>query len=571
MKYLIRCLKVYRKEAILAPLFKLLEACMELTVPLVVAAIINTGVAGADKGYIINACLVLVAFGALGLFFALTAQYFAAKAAVGTAAELRSRLFDKLQTFSYAQIDRLGASRMITRMTSDVNQVQTGVNMTLRLLLRSPIVVFGATAMAFVVDPQAGLVFVGLVPLLAAAVYLVMGLCLPLYKKVQERLEKVYLSTRENLAGVRVIRAFSLEESEKEEFEARETALKKSQKRAGALAALSNPLTYALVNIALIVLLYVGAIRVQGGALEQGDVVALYGYLAQILVELIKLANLIITVTKAVSCQKRVGAVLDMEGEPSLTKPVSAERLEENAPAVAFKNVSFAYAGGGKTLDGVSFTVQKGETVGILGGTGAGKSTLVDLIPRFYESTEGEVEVGGENVGAIPADELRARVGVVPQKAVLFKGTIRSNLLWGNKEATEEELLRAVKLAQAEDVVAAKGGLNGEVAQEGKNLSGGQRQRLTIARALVKNPEILILDDSSSALDYATDKALRHALKTLECTVFLVSQRATSLMHADKILVLDDGKLVGQGTHEELMKTCRVYREIYASQVREGA
>ena len=566
MKYLIRCLKVYRKEAILAPLFKLLEACMELTVPLVVAAIINTGVAGADKGYIINACLVLVAFGALGLFFALTAQYFAAKAAVGTAAELRSRLFDKLQTFSYAQIDRLGASRMITRMTSDVNQVQTGVNMTLRLLLRSPIVVFGATAMAFVVDPQAGLVFVGLVPLLAAAVYLVMGLCLPLYKKVQERLEKVYLSTRENLAGVRVIRAFSLEESEKEE-----TALKKSQKRAGALAALSNPLTYALVNIALIVLLYVGAIRVQGGALEQGDVVALYGYLAQILVELIKLANLIITVTKAVSCQKRVGAVLDMEGEPSLTKPVSAERLEENAPAVAFKNVSFAYAGGGKTLDGVSFTVQKGETVGILGGTGAGKSTLVDLIPRFYESTEGEVEVGGENVGAIPADELRARVGVVPQKAVLFKGTIRSNLLWGNKEATEEELLRAVKLAQAEDVVAAKGGLNGEVAQEGKNLSGGQRQRLTIARALVKNPEILILDDSSSALDYATDKALRHALKTLECTVFLVSQRATSLMHADKILVLDDGKLVGQGTHEELMKTCRVYREIYASQVREGA
>ncbi len=542
---------------------------MELTVPLVVAAIINTGVAGGDRRYIVFACLVLVAFGALGLLFALTAQYFAAKAAVGTAAELRSRLFHKLQSFSFAQIDEMGTARMITRMTSDVNQVQTGVNMTLRLFLRSPFIVFGATAMAFVVDGRAGLVFAGLVPLLAFAVYAVMGVCLPLFKRVQERLEKVYLSTRENLAGVRVIRAFSLEESERREFERREAALKRSQKLAGAVAALSNPITYALVNIALIVLLYVGAVRVDGGQLAQGDVVALYGYLAQILVELVKLANLIVTIAKAISCQKRIGAVLDEEGEPRALSIRTAP--PQNAPAVRFENVSFSYAGGGKALDGIGFTVQKGETVGILGGTGAGKSTLVELIPRFYESSGGEVMLGGENVKAIPAEELRRRVGFVPQKAVLFQGTLRSNLLWGKKDATEEQLLRAVKLAQAEDIVAAKGGLDAAVAQEGKDFSGGQRQRLTIARALVGDPEILILDDSSSALDYATDKALRHALGTLGCTVFLVSQRASSLMHADRILVLDEGRLVGQGTHAELLQTCEVYREIYRSQVREDA
>ncbi len=574
MKHLFSCLKAYRKEAILSPLFKLFEACMELTVPLVVAAIINTGLAEGDRGYLINACLLLVAFGVLGLVFALTAQYFAAKAAVGTAAELRLRLFDKLQSFSYAQIDETGTARMITRMTSDVNQVQTGVNMTLRLFLRSPFIVFGALAMALVVDRRAGLVFVALVPLLALAVYAVMGICLPLFRKVQERLEKVYLSTRENLAGVRVIRAFSLEESERKEFEAREEALKRAQKRAGALAALSSPLTYALVNVALIALLFTGALRVESGALKTGDVVALYGYLAQILVELIKLANLIITITKAISCQKRIGAVLDMASEPSVTFAPSAARPAKGmgAPcAVAFENVSFSYAGGGKTLDGITFSVQRGETVGILGGTGAGKSTLVGLIPRFYEITEGEVLVGGENVNGIPAARLRERVGVVPQKAVLFKGTIRSNLLWGNRDADDEALMRAVKLAQAEDVVAAKGGLDGEIAQEGKNLSGGQRQRLTIARALVKDPEILILDDSSSALDYATDKALRRAVGTLGCTVFLVSQRVTSLMHADQILVLDDGKLVGQGTHESLIESCEVYREIYRSQVREEA
>ena len=570
MKHLFRCLKVYRKEAIFAPLFKLLEACMELTVPLVVAAIIDVGIAGGDRGYLVNACLLLVAFGALGLVFALTAQYFAAKAAVGTAAELRLRLFSKLQSYSYAQIDEAGTSRMITRMTSDVNQVQTGVNMTLRLFLRSPFIVFGAMAMAFAVDPKSALVFVAVIPLLAVIVYTVMGVCIPLYKRVQERLEKVYLSTRENLAGVRVIRAFSLEESEQEEFAERAEALKKSQKRAGRIAALTGPFTYAAVNIALIALLYVGAVRVNGGSLAQGNVVALYGYLSQILVELIKLANLIVTIAKAVSCQKRIGAVLGGEGERSVLSPQRAP-AKAGAPAVLFEDVSFSYAGGGNVLDGVGFTAEKGETVGILGGTGSGKSTLVNLIPRFYERTAGRVEVCGEDVNAIPARALREKVGVVPQKAALFKGTIRSNLLWGNENATEEELLRAVRLAQAEDVVAAKGGLDGEIAQEGKNLSGGQRQRLTIARALVKDPEILILDDSSSALDYATDKALRRALKTLGCTVFLVSQRATSLMHADKILVLDDGRLVGMGTHETLLETCEVYREIYRSQVREGA
>ncbi len=574
MKHLFSCLKTYRKEAILAPLFKLFEACMELLVPLIVARIIDVGIASGDKIYIVKMCLVLVGFGALGLFFALTAQYFAAKAAVGTAAELRLRLFNKLQSFSYAQIDETGTARMITRMTSDVNQVQTGVNMTLRIFLRSPIVVFGATILAFVIDAHSGLVFVGLVPMLALVVYAVMGGCLPLYKKVQERLERVYLSTRENLAGVRVIRAFSLEESERREFEARETALKRSQKLAGAVAALSSPFTYALVNIALIVLLYVGALRVNGGTLAQGDVVALYGYLSQILVELIKLANLIVTMTKAVSCQKRIGAVLDAEGEKSVSVGRPAPALAEGnpatpPPAVSFENVSFSYAGGGKTLDGITFSVQKGETVGILGGTGSGKSTLVDLIPRFYESTEGRVLIDGEDVNTIPAERLRARIGMVPQKAVLFKGTIRSNLLWGNENATDEELRRALSLAQAEDVAEAKGGLDAEVAQEGKNFSGGQRQRLTIARALVKTPDILILDDSSSALDFATEKYLRRALISLDCTLFLVSQRVTSLLHADKILVLDDGKLVGQGTHDILLKTCDVYREIYHSQTRE--
>ncbi len=568
MKHLLSCLKTYRKEAILSPLFKLLEASMELIVPLVVAAIVDRGIAGGDKAYVVNMCLVLVAFGVVGLGFALTAQFFAAKAAVGVSAELRSRLFRKLQSFSYTQIDHMGTSTMITRMTSDVNQVQTGVNMTLRLFLRSPFIVFGAMIMAFVVDPKVALVFVAVIPLLAIAVYSVMGACIPLYQKVQGKLDKVYLSTRENLAGVRVIRAFSLEEQEKKNFGERNEELKKAQKKAGLITALTNPLTYILVNLAVIALLYFGAKRVDLGILEQGSVIALYGYLSQILVELIKLANLIVTMTKAVSCQKRIGKVLDMQGEPSV---LSASSGTESGDGVRFEHVNFSYAGGGaNALTDIHFHVGRGETVGVLGGTGSGKSTLVNLIPRFYGATEGGVYVDGKDVKSIPAVELREKVGVVPQKAVLFKGTIRSNLLWGNGEATDEELLSAVELAQATDVIESKGGLDGEVAQEGKNFSGGQRQRLTIARALVKKPEILILDDSSSALDYATDAHLRAALKTLDCTVFIVSQRASSVLHADQIVVLDDGRIAGLGRHEELLKTCEVYREIYSAQFKEG-
>lgn len=569
MKHLLSCLKTYRKEAILSPLFKLLEAAMELIVPLVVAAIVDVGIANGDKGYVTEMCLVLVAFGVVGLAFSLTAQYFAAKAAVGASAELRRRLFSKLQSFSFSQIDGMGTATMITRMTSDVNQVQTGVNMTLRLFLRSPFIVFGAMVMAFIVDRQVALVFAVVIPFLAVAVYSVMGACIPLYQRVQGKLDRVYLSTRENLAGVRVIRAFSMEEKETAEFHRRNAELKKSQKKAGRVAALTNPLTYVLVNLAVIALLYIGALRVSSGVLAQGQVIALYGYLSQILVELVKLANLIVTMTKAVSCQKRIGKVLDSESEPSV---LSERGNSRDDACVRFCNVSFSYEGGGaNALTEIDFSVRRGETVGILGGTGSGKSTLVNLIPRFYPASEGTVSIYGENVAAIPATELRERVGIVPQKAVLFRGTIRSNLLWGNENASEEELLEAVSLAQAEDVLAAKGGLDGEIAQEGKNLSGGQRQRLTIARALVKKPEILILDDSSSALDYATDAKLRAALSTLDCTVFLVSQRAASVLHADHIVVLDDGKIAGYGTHEELLGTCEVYREIYSSQFKEEA
>ncbi len=569
LKYLLQALRTYRREAVLSPLFKLFEVALELSVPLVVAAVIDVGIANGDREYVLHACLLLVAFGVAGLGFALTAQYFAAKAAVGTAASLRSKLFGKIQSFSFSQIDGIGTAKMITLMTSDVAQVQTGVNMALRLFLRSPFVVFGAMGLAFLVDVRAALVFVAVIPLLAVAVYTVMGVCIPLYQKMQGRLDRVYLSTRENLSGVRVIRAFSLEEKELEEFRTRSGALKKAQKGVGRISALTGPVTFVLVNLALIALLYVGAIRVDGGALEQGQIVALYGYLAQILVELIKLANLIVTVTKAVSCQKRIGKVLDMEGEPAvLSEEDGAEETPDPSEAVRFENVSFSYGGGANALTGIDFSVKKGETVGILGGTGAGKSTLVNLIPRFYRAAEGRVLVGGENVEKIPAGILREKIGYVPQKVVLFKGSIRSNLLWGNQNADDRALLRAAELAQASDVLRAKGGLDGEIAQEGKNLSGGQRQRLTIARALVKEPEILILDDCSSALDYATERNLFAALKTLSCTVFLVSQRVSSMRHADRIVVLDDGKAVGIGTHEELSKTCGVYREILSSQER---
>ena len=543
---------------------------MELLVPLVVAQIVDVGIANGDVTYIVTRVLILAAFGVAGLAFALTAQFFAAKAAVGASAELRGRLFCKLQSMSYTSIDEMGTATMITRMTSDVNQVQSGVNMTLRLLLRSPLIVFGAMIMAFTVDWAAALVFVAVIPLRAAAVIGIMTICIPLYKKVQSRMDGVYLATRENLSGVRVVRAFCKEQDEVREFGERNAVLRKQQKRAGRISAITNPLTYALVNIAAIVLVWVGAQRVDGGFILQGDVVALYSYLSIILVELVKLANLIFTVSKAISCEKRIEAVLDREGEPATIAPEAQTEEIAAAPAVSFEDVTFAYHGGGApALHNITFTAARGETVGILGGTGSGKTTLVSLVPRFYPASRGRVCLGGVDVNAIPAEILRTRVGVVPQKAVLFKGTIRSNLLWGNKDATEEQLERAVRLAQAEDVVRAKGGLDAAVEQEGRDLSGGQRQRLTIARALVRDPEVLILDDSSSALDYATDAKLRAALKELDCTVLIVSQRTASVRHADKIVVLDDGGIAGIGTHERLMQSCPIYREIAASQAKE--
>ena len=572
MKELMSCMKKYRTEAVLAPLFKLCEACMELLVPLVVAMIVDVGIAAGDVSYIVGRCLILVAFGVAGLAFALTAQFFAAKAAVGTSALLRQRLFDKLQSLSYTQIDDLGTATMITRMTSDVNQVQSGVNMTLRLLLRSPIVVFGATVMAFVVDWAAALVFVAVTPLLAAAVVGIMRATVPMYKKVQGKMDGGYLATHENLAGVRVIRAFCKEEDEKREFARRNAELRREQKLAGGIAALTNPITYALVSVASIALVWVGGYRVDTGVLLQGDVIALYSYLSIILVELVKFANLIFTASKAISCEKRIEAVLEKEGEPSVLAPErECAEAGADAPAFAFEDVTFAYHGGGApALHNITFSARRGETVGILGGTGSGKTTLISLLPRYYPASRGTVRLAGQDVNRIPAEELRERVAVVPQKAVLFKGTIRSNLLWGRGDASDEELLQAARIAQAEDVIAAKGGLDAEIAQEGKNLSGGQRQRLTIARALVRRPEVLILDDSSSALDYATDARLRKALSALDATVIVVSQRIASVRHADKIVVLDDGGMAGIGSHEELLASCEVYREIAASQEKEG-
>ncbi len=568
MKHLLSCLKKYRTEAILSPLFKLFEACMELIVPLVVAEIVDTGVKNGDTWFIVHACLLLALFAAFGLGFALTAQYFAAKAAVGTSAELRSCLFGKLQSLSFTQIDGMGTASMLTRMTSDVQQVQNGVNMTLRLFLRSPIIVFGAAGMAFFIDWRAGLIVLGLIPLLAAAVYIVMFACIPRYKDVQEKLDGVYLSARENLTGARVIRAFRMEREEERIFRGKNGALAQTQVRVGRIAALTGPVTFLLVNLAAVALIYMGAVRVDAGAIGQGDVLALYGYLSIILVELVKLANLIVTMTKAVSCAKRIGAVLDAAPEPSLAaQGPDAEKSQKIRPHLAFEQVAFTYAGGrAPALSNITFTAERGETVGILGGTGAGKSTLVRLLPRFYEATEGHIYLDGTDVAAIPVKELRARIGYVPQKAMLFCGTIASNLRWGKEDATDEELLRAAEIAQAGDVIEAKGGLDGEVAQEGRNLSGGQRQRLTIARALVRDPEILILDDSASALDYATDARLRAALGKLGCTVLLVSQRVASVMHADKILVLDEGRIADMGTHDALMERCTLYREIYFSQ-----
>lgn len=568
MKKLWKYMRDYRREGILAPLFKLLEASLELLVPLVMAQIIDTGIANGDRGFILSRCGILAALAAVGLLCSITAQYFAAKASVGFAAKLRSTLFKHIQSLSYSKLDTQGTGTLIARITGDINQVQSGMNLALRLLLRSPFVVFGAMIMAFTIDVKAALVFVVTIPLLSIVVFGIMLWSIPMYKKVQARLDKVLGITRENLSGVRVIRAFCKEDEERREFGERNAALTKLQLIVGRVSAAMNPATYIMINLGIAVLIYVGALRVDSGILTQGQVVALYNYMSQILVELVKLASLIITITKALACAGRVSAALDVESDMhgADTMPKEIDTDEE----VRFENVEFGYATGGEpALSGISFSVKKGETMGIIGGTGSGKSSLVSLIPRFYDATGGHVYIKGNDVKDYPLGALREMVGMVPQKAVLFKGTIRENLRWGNADATGEEMERALSDAQALEIVKAKPeGLDSPVAQNGKNLSGGQRQRLTIARALIKKPEILILDDSASALDYATDLALRRSLAALSYkpTVFIVSQRASSILHADKIAVLDEGKMVGLGTHDELMQTCPVYREIYYSQ-----
>lgn len=568
MKKLWKYMRDYRREGILAPLFKLLEASLELLVPLVMAQIIDTGIANGDRGFILSRCGILAALAAVGLVCSITAQYFAAKASVGFAAKLRSTLFKHIQSLSYSKLDTQGTGTLIARITGDINQVQSGMNLALRLLLRSPFVVFGAMIMAFTIDVKAALVFVVTIPLLSIVVFGIMLWSIPMYKKVQARLDKVLGITRENLSGVRVIRAFCKEDEERREFGERNAALTKLQLMVGRVSAAMNPATYIMINLGIAVLIYVGALRVDSGILTQGQVVALYNYMSQILVELVKLASLIITITKALACAGRVSAALDVESDMhgADTMPKEIDTDEE----VRFENVEFGYATGGEpALSGISFSVKKGETMGIIGGTGSGKSSLVSLIPRFYDATGGHVYIKGNDAKDYPLAALREMVGIVPQKAVLFKGTIRENLRWGNADATGEEMERALSDAQALEIVKAKPeGLDSPVAQNGKNLSGGQRQRLTIARALIKKPEILILDDSASALDYATDLALRRSLAALSYkpTVFIVSQRASSILHADKIAVLDEGKMVGLGTHDELMQTCPVYREIYYSQ-----
>ena len=568
MKKLWKYMRDYRREGILAPLFKLLEASLELLVPLVMAQIIDTGIANGDRGFILSRCGILAALAAVGLVCSITAQYFAAKASVGFAAKLRNTLFKHIQSLSYSKLDTQGTGTLIARITGDINQVQSGMNLALRLLLRSPFVVFGAMIMAFTIDVKAALVFVVTIPLLSIVVFGLMLWSIPMYKKVQARLDKVLGITRENLSGVRVIRAFCKEDEERREFGECNAALTKLQLIVGRVSAAMNPATYIMINLGIAVLIYVGALRVDSGILTQGQVVALYNYMSQILVELVKLASLIITITKALACAGRVSAALDVESDMhgADTMPKEIDTDEE----VRFENVEFGYATGGEpALSGISFSVKKGETMGIIGGTGSGKSSLVSLIPRFYDATGGHVYIKGNEVKDYPLGALREMVGMVPQKAVLFKGTIRENLRWGNADATGEEMERALSDAQALEIVKAKPeGLDSPVAQNGKNLSGGQRQRLTIARALIKKPEILILDDSASALDYATDLALRRSLAALSYkpTVFIVSQRASSILHADKIAVLDEGKMVGLGTHDELMQTCPVYREIYYSQ-----
>lgn len=565
MKSVYKLLGKYKKEAVLAPLFKLLEALFELFVPLVVARLIDYGIAQNDKPYVVKMFLLMVLLAVVGLVCSITAQYFAAKAAVGVGTRLRSKLFKHIQSLSFTELDKLGTSTMITRMTSDVNQVQNGVNMLLRLVLRSPFIVFGAMIMAFTIDVNSAMVFVGAIPVLMIVVFAIMLISIPLYRLTQNRLDAVTAKTRENITGARVIRAFCREDKEIEEFKQLNAELTSNQKRVGKISALMNPMTYVIMNVAIIVLIWVGAIRVEQGIITQGAVVALYNYMSQILVELIKLANLIITLTKAVACANRVEAVLETD---SSLQSIEADRIKTDNH-IDLINVGLKYKDASEeSLSNISFSVKKGETIGVIGGTGSGKTSLVGLIPHFYDCTSGAVYVNGVNVKSYSATQLREKIGIVLQKAVLFKGTIKENMLWGNSNATDEDIENALAIAQAKDVIASKGnGINEMLEQGGKNLSGGQRQRLTIARALVKKPEILILDDSASALDYATDAKLRQALKGLKnTTTFIVSQRTSSIMSADKIIVLDDGEIAGIGTHQQLLDSCEVYSEIYYSQ-----
>lgn len=577
MKTLLAYLKGYKKESILAPLFKMLEASFELFVPLVMAAIIDVGIANQDKPYIVKMCFVLIALGIIGLVCSITAQYFAAKAATGVGTGIRHGLFEHIQKFTFTEMDQLGTSTLITRMTSDINQIQSGVNLVLRLFLRSPFIVFGAMIMAFTVDVKAALVFVVTIPLLSLIVFGIMLVTMPMYKKVQADLDQVLLATRENLTGARVIRAFNKEEDETKRFEHANQILTDAQKYVGRISGMMNPLTYIIVNGAIIALIYVGAVRVDIGDLTQGQVVALINYMSQILVELVKLANLIISVTKAAACLNRVESVLavkpDMnEGDVRWKSNFSeADRdLKNKIPVVEFSHVSLTYKGTSDTsLSDINFCAEKGQTIGIIGGTGSGKSSLVNLIPRFYDATDGTVKINGRDIKEYQTENLREHIGVVLQKAVLFKGSIADNLRWGKEDATEQEMYEALDISQAREFVDTKqGGLEFQIEQGGRNLSGGQKQRMTIARALVRKPEILILDDSTSALDFATDAALRKSIKEMknQPTVFIVSQRAASIQYADQIIVLDDGAMAGIGTHEELLKDCPVYQEIYYSQ-----
>lgn len=571
MKYLLKYLKPYRKESILAPAFKLIEALVDLFVPLVIADIIDNGIADKDKSYIIIRFILLIGLAMVGLMFSITAQFFSARASVGFAASLREKLFSHVQKFSFEKLDKIGTDTLITRINSDVLQVQTGVNMVLRLVLRSPFIVFGSMIMAFTINTKAALIFAVSIPVLTAVIYMIMGITIPLYKKVQGKLDNVLLTTRENLTGVRVIRAFCKEEEEIREFDDKNTALTKLNLFVGRISAIMNPATYVLINIATCVLFMFAGDAVNEGVMLKGNVVALYNYMAQMIVELVKLASLIITINRSLACADRVSAVLREDAGMEYVPFEEKEEKQEESFAVSFKNVSFSYQNVEEdAVSNLSFDVKCGETIGIIGGTGCGKSTMMNLIPRFYDATKGSVEVFGKDVKSYKQGELVSLFGIVPQKAMLFAGTIRDNMKWGNEDATDEEINEALKTAQAMEIVEGKeGGLDARVEQGGRNFSGGQKQRLTIARALVKKPRILILDDSSSALDYATDLRLRKALAGLKnnTTTFLVSQRTSSIRNADRIVVLDDGEIAGIGTHEELLKNCDVYKEIYESQV----